>query len=415
MSKNNVVEFGSPEVMTDQLTELLRQGARKLIQQAVEAELAEFLKEFQGRKLETGRLAVVRNGYQPEREIQTGIGPVVVKIPKVRGKDGQPVTFRSALVPPYVRKARSLEAALPWLYLKGVSTGEMASALEVLVGPEAKGLSAGTVARLKRNWAEDYKVWRTQRLDRDRWVYLWADGIYSGLRAEDVKLCALVIIGVNERGEKRLLAIEDGVRESTQSWREVLLDLKARGMNAPKLAMGDGAMGFWAALDEIYGETRQQRCWWHKTGNVLNCVPKSVQPKMKQALHEIWQADTQQNAINAFDQFVAKFDAKYPKAVQCLQKDRDELLAFYDFPAQHWQSIRTTNPIESTFGTIRHRTKRTKGCLSRDGMLHMIFKLGQCAEKNWRRQRGFDYLAKVISGVTFRDGIEEKTKDQDAA
>lgn len=415
MSKNNVVAFGSPEVMTDQLTELIRQGARKLIQQGVEAELAEFLKEFQERKLETGRLAVVRNGYQPEREIQTGIGPVVVKVPKVRSKDGQPVTFRSALVPPYVRKARSLEAALPWLYLKGVSTGEMASALEVLVGSEAKGLSASTVARLKRNWAEDYKVWRTQRLDQDRWVYVWADGIYSGLRAEDVKLCALVIIGVNERGEKRLLAIEDGVRESTQSWREVLLDLKTRGMNAPKLAMGDGAMGFWAALDEIYGETRQQRCWVHKTGNVLNCVPKSVQPKMKQALHDIWQADTQKDAIDAFDQFVAKFDAKYPKAVQCLQKDRDELLAFYDFPAQHWQSIRTTNPIESTFGTIRHRTKRTKGCLNRDGMLHMIFKLGECAEKNWRRLRGFDYLAKVISGVTFRDGIEEKTKDQAAA
>src|SRR5680860_681559 len=415
MSKNNVVEFGSPEGITDPLTELLRQGARKLIQQGVEAELAEYLKEFHERKLESGRLAVVRNGYQPEREIQTGIGPVVVKIPKVRSKDGQPVTFRSALVPPYVRKARSLEAALPWLYLKGVSTGEMASALEVLVGSEAKGLSASTVARLKRNWAEDYKVWRTQRLDHDRWVYLWADVIYSGLRAEDVKLCALVIIGVNERGEKRLLTIEDGVRESTQSWREVLLDLKTRGMNAPKLAVGDGAMGFWAALDEIYGETRQQRCWFHKTGNVLNRVPKSVQPKMKQALHDIWQADTQQNAINAFDQFVAKFDAKYPKAVQCLQKDRDELLAFYDFPAQHWQSIRTTNPIESTFGTIRHRTKRTKGCLNRDGMLHMIFKLGECAEKNWRRQRGFDYLAKVITGVTFRDGIEEKTEDQDAA
>jgi transposase-like protein len=415
MSKNNVVAFGSPEMMTDQLTELLRQGARKLIHQAVEAELSEYLNQFQERKLESGRLAVVRNGYQPEREIQTGIGPVVVKIPKVRSKDGDPVTFRSALVPPYVRKARSLEAALPWLYLKGVSTGEMASALEILVGSEAKGLSAGTVSRLKRCWAEDYKVWRTQRLDQDRWVYVWADGIYSGLRAEDVKLCALVIIGVNERGEKRLLAIEDGVRESTQSWREVLLDLKTRGMNAPKLAMGDGAMGFWAALDEIYGETRQQRCWLHKTGNVLNCVPKSVQPKMKQALHEIWQADTQQDAINAFDQFVAKFDAKYPKAVQCLQKDRDELLAFYDFPAQHWQSIRTTNPIESTFGTIRHRTKRTKGCLNRDGMLHMIFKLGKCAEKNWRRQRGFDYLAKVITGVTFRDGIEEKTKDQDAA
>lgn len=231
----------------------------------------------------------------------------------------------------------------------------------------------------------------------------------------DAKLCALVVIGVNERGEKQFLAIEDGVRESTQSWREVLLGLKARGMNAPKLAVGDGAMGFWAALDEVYSETRQQRCWMHKTGNVLNCAPKSVQPKMKAALHDIWQADTKGNAEAAFDQFEKLFEAKYPKAVLCLQKDREELMAFYDFPAQHWQSLRTTNPIESTFGTIRHRTKRSKGCLTRDGMLHMIFKLGECAQKNWRRQRGFSYLAKVITGVRFKDGIEVNTADQDAA
>jgi len=357
----------------------------------------------------------VRNGYQPERAIQTGIGPVTVQVPKVRAKDGRPVTFRSALVPPYVRKTRSLEAALPWLYLKGVSTGEMESALAALVGPQAKGLSASTVARLKQQWGQEYQAWRKARLDRDRWVYLWVDGIYSGLRAEDAKLCALVVIGVNERGEKQFLAIEDGVRESTQSWREVLLGLKARGMNAPKLAVGDGAMGFWAALDEVYSETRQQRCWMHKTGNVLNCAPKSVQPKMKAALHDIWQADTKGNAEAAFDQFEKLFEAKYPKAVLCLQKDREELMAFYDFPAQHWQSLRTTNPIESTFGTIRHRTKRSKGCLTRDGMLHMIFKLGECAQKNWRRQRGFSYLAKVITGVRFKDGIEVNTADQDAA
>ena len=246
-------------------------------------------------------------------------------------------------------------------------------------------------------------------------MYVWADGIYSGLRAEQAKLCALVIMGVNERGEKHFLAIEDGVRESTQSWREVLLNLKSRGMNSPELAVGDGAMGFWAALEEIYPDTRQQRCWMHKTGNVLNALPKSLQPKAKQALHAIWQADTRDNAEKAFALFVKTYEPKYPKATLCLQKDREELLAFYDFPAQHWQSLRTSNPIESTFGTIRHRTKRSKGCLSRDSMLHMMFKLSQCAEKNWRRLRGFNYLAKVIEGVPFKDGIEINESDQVAA
>lgn len=415
MKKNTVVEFAGREQFTDSLTELLRSGAQQLIRQAVEAELTEFLEQYTGRKLEDGRSAVVRNGYHPERAIQTGIGPVTVKIPKVRGKDGEPVTFRSALVPPYVRKTVSLEAALPWLYLKGISTGEMANALEVLVGPEAKGLSASTVARLKQAWAEDYNAWRERRLDRDQWVYIWVDGVYSGLRAADAKLCALVIIGVNERGEKHFLAIEDGVRESTQSWREVLLKLKARGMNAPKLAVGDGAMGFWAALEEVYPDTRQQRCWMHKTGNVLNCVPKSIQLKVKQALHEIWQAETRQDAYQAFELFIETYEAKYPKATLSLQKDSEELLAFYGFPAQHWQSLRTTNPIESTFGTIRHRTKRSKGCLTRDGMLHMMFKLSECAQKNWRRQRGFNYLAKVITGVKFKDGIEVTAINQNAA
>ena len=415
MDKSNVVGFSGREKNADPLTDLLRQGARDLIQQAVEAELSEYLQQFTERRLKDGRAAVVRNGYQPERHIQTGIGPVTVKVPKVRAKDGKPITFRSALVPPYVRKTRSLESALPWLYLKGVSTGEMDNALQVLVGPEAKGLSASTVARLKRQWAQEYTAWRQSRLDRDRWVYVWADGIYSGLRAEDTKLCALVVIGVNERGQKHFLAIEDGVRESTQSWREVLLDLKARGMNTPKLAVGDGAMGFWSALDEVYGATRQQRCWMHKTSNVLNAVPKSVQAKMKQSLHDTWQADTRKAAESAFEKFERMYEAKYPKAVQCLHKDRDELMAFYDFPAKHWQSLRTTNPIESTFGTIRHRTKRSKGCLSRDGMLHMIYKLGECAQKNWRKQRGFNYLAKVVQGVKFRDGEEVITADQKVA
>lgn len=415
MRKSNVFEDQGQEGKIDPLTELLRTGAKQLICKAVDAELQELLSGYSEQKAEDGRAAVVRNGYHPERDIQTGIGPVTVRIPKVRSKTGEPVTFHSALVPPYVRKTKSLEAALPWLYLKGISTGEMKEALKVLVGPEAAGLSPSVISRLKQEWAKEYMSWRDESLDKDRWVYVWADGVYSGLRAEQSRLCVLVVIGVNERGQKRFLAIEDGVRESTQSWREVLLKLKARGMNVPELAIGDGAMGFWSALEEVYPESRQQRCWMHKTINVLNCLPKSVQPKAKQALHAIWQAETKEDAEKAFDLFIETYEPKYPKATKCLQKDHQELLVFYDFPAQHWQSIRTTNPIESTFGTIRHRTRRSKGCLTRDGMLHMMFKLGQCAEKKWRRLRGFDYLAKVITGVKFKDGIEVKDVDQAAA
>ena len=415
MSKNNVIELSGRDTTIDPLTELLRTGAQQLIHQAVEADLLELLAEHSERRTEAGKAGVVRNGYLPERELQTGLGPVTVKIPKVRAKTGEPVTFRSALVPPYVRKTKSLEAALPWLYLKGVSSGEMGEALKVLVGADAQGLSASTVTRLKQVWADEYRQWNQDRLGKERWVYVWADGVYSGLRAEQSKLCALVVIGVNARGEKRFLAIEDGVRESTQSWREVLLQLKSRGMNVPELAIGDGTMGFWAALEEVYPETREQRCWMHKTMNVLNCLPKSVQAKAKQALHAIWQAETKADAEKAFDLFIKTYEPKYPKAALCLQKDREELMSFYDFPAQHWQSIRTSNPIESTFGTIRHRTKRSRGCLSRDGMPHMMFKLGQCAEKKWRRLRGFDYLAKVVTGIKFKDGVEVTDVDQVAA
>lgn len=414
MKEINVFEREGQEII-DPLTELLRNGATHLIYRAVDAELQELLSEYSDQRTEGGTAAVVKNGYHPERELQTGIGPVTVKIPKVRSKTGDPVTFHSALVPPYVRKTKTLEAALPWLYLKGISTGEMSEALRVLVGPNARGLSPAVVSRLKQVWAKEYQSWSDAPLDKDRWVYVWADGIYSGLRTEQSKLCALVVIGVNERGQKRFMAIEDGVRESTQSWREVLLKLKSRGMNIPELAIGDGAMGFWAALEEVYPESRQQRCWMHKTMNVLNCLPKSVQSKAKQALYAIWQAETKEDAEKAFDLFIETYEPKYPKATKCLQKDHEELLAFYDFPAQHWQSIRTTNPIESTFGTIRHRTKRSKGCLTRDGMLHMVFKLGQCAEKKWIRLRGFDYLAKVITGIKFKDGIEVTDVNQAAA
>jgi transposase-like protein len=407
MKKDTVVELRRPAQGQDLLSTLLREGAQRLVAQAVQAEFDDFLAHVSGERLEDGRAAVVRNGFQPEREVLTGLGPVSVRIPKARSRAETPAVFHSRLVPPYVRRAKSVDAVLPWLYLHGVSTGNMREALAALLGPEAAGLSAAVVARLKGVWMEEYRLWRRAKLGKDRYVYLWVDGIYSGLRAERERLCALVVIGVNERGQKKLLAIEDGVRESKQSWREVLLALKGRGLTfPPRLAVGDGALGFWAALREIYPETRQQRCWVHKTANVLNYLPKSLQPKAKAALHEIWMAATKADATTAFNQFVVTFGAKYPKAVECLVKDREALLAFYDFPAEHWIHIRTSNPIESTFATIRHRTERTKGCLTRDGMLSMIFKLGMSAEKNWRRLRGFEWLAKVISGVTFRDGIE---------
>jgi len=410
MKEHSVVQFRKPEEVRDALHGLLREGAQGLIAQAVQAELEEFLFRFAGQRDELGRTAVVRNGYQPQRSILTGIGPVSVCVPKVRGRGEQAAVFHSALVPPYVRRARSVEAALPWLYLHGVSTGNMSEALAALVGPEAAGLSAAVVSRLKARWAEEYQTWRRTSLAKDRWVYLWADGIYSGLRAEDEKLCALVVIGVNERGEKHFLAIEDGVRESKQSWRELLLDLQRRGLTIPaKLAVGDGALGFWAALEEVYPETRHQRCWVHKVANVLNYLPKAAQPKAKSALQQIWMAETKSAAVTAFDQFVRTYQAKYPKAVECLTKDREAMLAFFDFPAEHWTHIRSSNVIESSFATIRHRTDRTKGCLTRTGMLAMIFKLGMSAEHGWRRLRGFEWLAKVIRGVKFQDGIEVRT------
>ena len=418
MNEDTVVSLGKPGGLADPLTELLRTGARRLIQQAIEAELGELLAQYAEERDDRGRRAVVRNGYLPERQVLTGVGPVSVQIPKVRSRTGQPVVFRSALVPPYVRKAKRVEAALPWLYLKGIATGQMQEALQALLGPEAKGLSAAVISRLKREWETEYEDWCRRDLSKERWVYLWAGGIYSGLRAEGQKLCALVVIGVNERGEKRFLAITDGVRESAQSWREVLLDCKQRGLRkAPKLAVGDGALGFWVALDEVYPETHHQRCWVHKTANVLNALPKGVQAKAKKALQEIWMAEDRASAERAFDHFLQTYRAKYPKAAHCLEKDRETLLAFYDFPAEHWIHLRTTNPIESTFATIRHRTDRAKGCMSRNTMLAMLYKLSQTAEKRWRRIQGFHYLAKVIAGVRFPDGIEvhDDQTNRDAA
>jgi putative transposase len=406
MANDNVVPFQQPEPFHDALTALLREKAQGLLRQAIEEEFEAFLAAHAGRDGQ-GRREVVRNGHLPEREILTGLGPVAVKVPKARDRASQGRVFRSDLVPRYVRKAASVEAVLPWLYLYGVSADRMGEALATLLGEQAKGLSASTIGRLKAEWTQELKAFRSSSLAKDRWVYLWADGIHFGIRAEHAPLCALVVIGVNARGQKKLLAIEEGYRESTQNWREVLLHLKGRGLQVPpELAVGDGAMGFWGALAEVYPATREQRCWVHKTANVLNRLPKSVQPKAKADLHAIWMAPTRAEADKAFDQFIAIYRAKYPKAVEVLSKDRERLLTFYDFPAEHWRHLRTTNPIESSFATVRHRTDRTRGAISRESIVPFVFKLGKVAEQHWRKLNGFEFLAKVITGVRFRDGIE---------
>lgn len=395
--------------VVDPLTDLLRDGARLLIAQAVEAELQAFMAQHAGR-LEDGRSAVVRNGYLPGRTIQTGIGNVEVKVPKVRDRNGQGIKFNSALLPPYLKRARSIEELLPWLYLRGISTGDYQGALAALLGEQAKGLSANTISRLKANWLDEHTKWRQRDLRGKRYVYWWADGIHSNVRMDD-HLCLLVIIGVTDQGHKELLAVEDGFRESNDSWYELLAGLRARGLaTGPELAVGDGSLGFWNALARVYPKTRHQRCWVHKTANVLNKMPKKLQPKAKAALHDIWMAETKENANQAFDSMLARFEDKYPKATECLAKDREELLAFYDFPAEHWVHIRTTNPIESAFATVRLRSKRSRNCGSRDTTLTMVFKLLQCAEKRWKKIKGFLRLAEVITGIQFRNGI--KVSDQ---
>ncbi len=404
MSNDNTIDCSNIGKFKDELTAILCESARRLLQVAVEAELGEFPKQHEDRRTGQNLRLVVRSGHHPERSIQTGIGPVPVRIPKVRSSDGKPVTFRSSVVPPHVRKSRTLEVGVPWLYRKGVSTGEMAGVLPGLPGKQAKGFSPSV--RLKRVWLDERKEWTRRDLSQDRWVYVWADGVYSGLRNEETKLCCLAVIGVDDQGRKSILAIGDGVRESTLSWQDVLLDRKRRGMNAPKLAIGDGAMGFRSALDRVYPEARHQRCRVHKTANVLAAMPKAIQPRVKSALQQIRMAETRDQADRAFDRFLARYQDQYPKAAVKLIRDREELMNFFDFPAEHWQSIRTTNPIESTFATIRHRTRTTRGCLSRDTMLDMMFKLGQCAESRWRRLRGFRRLGQVIEGVRFQDGIE---------
>lgn len=414
MSKNNVVELKNPEAgQADVLTEILRRGARQLLAEAVEAEVQAFLAEFRELRDGEGHRRVVRNGHLPEREVQTGIGSIPVRVPRVRDRGSQKaeeaVRFVSTILPPYLRRAKSVEALIPWLYLKGVSTGDFSEALSALLGLSAPGLSASTVGRLKAIWKEEYDRWQARDLTGKRYVYFWVDGVYFQARLEQEKQCILVIVGADERGHKELVGLWDGYRESEQSWKELLLDLKRRGLgSAPLLAIGDGALGFWKALPQVFSASRAQRCWVHKTANVLNKLPKGAQKQAKQRLREIWMAESKEKAEEAFDYFVAAYRAKYPKAVECLAKDRDVLLTFYDFPAEHWQHIRTTNPVESTFSTVRLRTDKTRGCLSRETALMMVFKLCVGAQKRWRRLNGSSYMADVIKGVRFVDGIREE-------
>jgi putative transposase len=394
----------------DVLTDVLRRGATQLLSQAIQAEVAAYLDSRSPLRDEAGRRQVVRNGSLPQRTILTGIGPVEVKQPRVQDRrpPGQREKFTSAILPPYLRRTKSIEELIPWLYLKGLSTGDFSEALAAILGPQAKGLSAATITRLKAVWAEAYDAWSKRSLAGKHYVYVWADGVPFNIRLEEDRQCILVLMGATADGKKELIALSDGFRESEQSWKALLLDGRARGLTqAPTLAVGDGALGFWKALRQVFPTTREQRCWVHKTANVLDKLPKGQQPRAKAMLHDIWQAETKAEAEKAFDLFVATYEAKYAKATDCLRKDREELLVFYDFPALHWIHLRTTNPIESTFATVRLRTTKTKGSGCRSACLTMVFKLMESASKKWRLLNGSPLLTKVIAGVRFVDGVEQ--------
>lgn len=415
MMQDNLIALPVPGIETaSALDEVLRAGAQKMLQAAIESEVEEYLEEHQGQRDATGRQEVVRNGYLPERRLVTGVGPVEVRQPRVRHRSGDG-KFSSSLLPPYLRRVPSVDAVIPVLYLKGISTGDFQEALEALLGPQAKGLSATNIVRLKADWEQEYEAWRERDLSGKTYIYWWVDGIHFNVRLEDERSCILVIMGALEDGRKELIAVVDGFRESKLSWQAILRDLKRRGLQqAPRLVVGDGALGFWPALEEEYGNVAQQRCWVHKTANVLDKLPKSMQPTAKRHLHEMYLAPTQAIALTACDDFLSLYGAKYPRACDCLAKDREVLFSFYNFPAEHWSHIRSTNPIESTFATVRHRTRRTKGCGSRMATLTMVFKLTKAAERKWRRINAPSILGKVGLGVMFVDG-EEKAPQKLAA
>lgn len=405
----NIADRSIVPVPQDVMTEILREGAKRLLAEMIQQEVEDWLVQHAGLRDERGRRQVIRNGYLPKREITTGIGRIEVKQPRVRDRrsagDAEP--FSSKILPPYLRKTKSVNELIPWLYLKGISTGDFSEALKALVGPECPGLSATTVTRLKSVWEQEFKEWNKRSLHGKQYVYVWADGVHFNIRLEEDRQCILVLMGATADGQKEVIAVVDGFRESEQSWLGLLLDVKTRGLVIdPKVAVGDGALGFWKALKKVYPTTQEQRCWVHKTANVLDKLPKRLQPEAKQKLKDIWLADTREHANEAFDLFAKTYEAKYPKAAECLTKDRDVLLTLYDFPAEHWIHLRTTNPIESTFATVRLRTKRTKGSGSRIACLTMVFKLLQSASKKWRLLNGSHLIPEVIQGTPFTNGIQ---------
>lgn len=393
------------------LDEVLRNGAKKLLQEAIEIEVAEYVRGFQELKDDMNRRIVTKNGYLPERDILTGLGSVNIRQPRVRDKR-EDASFSSQILPKYKRRTPSLEAAIPELYLRGISTNNFSEALAALLGENAAGLSATNITRIKEVWEKEYQSWQTRRFDGIRYVYIWVDGIYFNIRLGKDRPCMLVVIGAREDGQKEFIGIHDGVRESKQSWKDFLQNLKSRGLIiTPSLAIGDGALGFWSALEEEYPQCQQQRCWVHKTANILDKMPKSVQVNAKRMIHEMYMSPTKEKALKAYDEFLTHYSAKYPGACKCLEKDREQMFNFYDFPAEHWQHIRTTNPIESTFATVRHRSRQTKGCGSRMATLTMVYKLGTMAQSGWRRLKGSKMLSKIVAGVKFKDG-EEVLKEQ---
>ena len=393
------------------LDELLRNGAKRMLQEAIEYEVLEYVQKFQEMKDETNKRLVTKNGYLSSRDILTGVGPINVHQPRVRDKrEGE--SFSSAILPKYKRKTESLERLIPELYLRGISTNNFPEALSALLGKNAAGLSPANITRMKEVWEQEYEVWLKRDLTTSRYVYIWADGIYFNIRLEEDRPCILVLIGATEEGQKELIGIYDGVRESKLSWQEFLQNLKSRGLViTPSLAIGDGALGFWAALEEEFPQCRQQRCWVHKTANILDKMPKSVQPHAKSMIHEMYLSPTKETALKAYEEFLKLYTPKYPGACKCLEKDKDQLFSFYDFPAEHWAHIRTTNPIESVFATVRHRTRQTKGCGNRLATLTMVYKLAKAAEKGWRRLRGFALLPKIVAGIKFKDGEEVTGKE----
>lgn len=396
------------------LDELARRGAQRMLAAALQAEADEYIQRHAGERDENGHALVVRNGSARERTVQCGAGEMKVRAPRVHDRRPEQ-KFTSSILPPYMRKSPRLEEAVPVLYLRGLSTGDFGPALAALMGEEAlAGFSATTVTRLLRVWQDEYRAWRKRPLDPAGYTYIWADGVYFKVRLEDDRLAALVIIGVRPDGTKEVVALEDGYRESTESWATLLRDLKRRGMPAPKLAVADGALGFWAALRQVYPETEEQRCWVHKLANVLDKLPKRLQPRAKAHLHEIMRAPDRQAALEALAAFQEKYGAKYPKAVDCLTKDVDTLsvvgssenstFTFMDYPAAHWIHLRTSNAIESTFAGVKGRTRTTKGAGSRNAGLAMAFKLLTEAEKHWRRVNSPHLVALVHAGVNFPDG-----------